>query len=145
MKLIAITLALVFSSTTFAETTEKYSLEYKVASIDAGRPLENGDTSIARVKMLLDTAEKVYKTPQNMLVDSAAVVKNIAKDEQQLDLTIAELLEWSLVSCDVECTRGQFVDQIVRYMTTRATTGQTHYEAMHGLLILNYINKTLSK
>ncbi|HSC75814.1 MAG TPA: hypothetical protein VLB90_06230 [Pseudomonadales bacterium] len=142
MKVIFAILAIVFSSTVFAQADS--SLEYKVASIDAGKWIEKNDTSVERIRGLLSSAEKIYGLPQEKLADMAARTKDIAK-EKQLAVTIAELLDWSLIACDVKCQDKEFAENMTAYVIVRTSSGQTHHQAIHSLAILQNAEKRLSK
>ncbi|MDP2786630.1 MAG: hypothetical protein Q8O79_00925 [Pseudomonadota bacterium] len=117
------------------------SLEYGMAVIDAGAYVPKTDTSVERAKSLLSAVSKVYRVNQQQAADMAAMGKNLA-NEKGLNATMAELLDWSLVACDVTCTKADLASFISLYIATRAETRKTHHQTVHGLLILKYIAKT---
>ncbi len=118
------------------------SLEYKVASIDAGKNIPENDLTIGRARNLLDAAEPVYSLPKGRIADIAAKSQEIAKD-RGLSVKISDLLDWSLIACDTKCTETQLSEYLSAYIITRTTAGQTHHQAIHGLVILNNLNRRL--
>ncbi|MBF4991090.1 hypothetical protein [Methylophilus sp. QUAN] len=118
------------------------SLEYKVASIDAGKFLPESDLSIARVNGLLNAAEEVYATPKQQVADFVVNAHEVAK-QHGAAIGAAELLDFALIACDVKCTKDNLVDYLTRYTTVRITSGQTHHQATHSVVILNNLEKRL--
>jgi len=118
------------------------SLEYKVASIDAGKFIPESDLSITRIKGLLIAAEDVYGTPKQQVADYVVNAHEVAK-QKGADVGVADLLDFALIACDVKCTQDNLVEYLTKYTTVRITSGQTHHQATHGIVILNNLEKRL--
>jgi hypothetical protein len=147
----AIALALTLSGCNQKNATEQNdpprteltnSLEYKVALIDAEKNIPESDLTISRAKQLLDATEPVFGLSKDRIADIAAKSRELAK-ERGLYVKITELLDWALIACDKKCTETQLVEFMSTYIMSRATTGQTHHQAIHGLVILNNLTKPL--
>ena len=135
MKSTLISLGLLFFgiSSVYAENEP---LEYKVAIIDAGKYIPQTDSSVSRARGLLTTASKVYLVTPIQAADVAAKGKEIG-GKSGISVSIAEILDGALVSCDSVCSLDQLRDFVASYITIRQATGQTHHQAVHGLLALN--------
>jgi len=143
--LFAVLIVVVLSACKKAEETKtevSNSLEYKVASIDAGKFIPESDLSIARVKVLLAAAEDVYGTPKQQVADFVVNAHEVAK-QQGAAVGVIDLLDFALIACDVKCTKDNLVDYLTRYTTVRITSGQTHHQATHSVVILNNLEKRL--
>lgn len=127
----------------FALGAAEAPLEVKVASIDAGKWVDPSDTSVPRIKALLGSVQSVYALPQTEIADIAAKTKGIA-NSKKLVVTISELLDFALIICETKCTKKQLVEYLSNYVVARSTTGQSHHQATHGLVILSNLEKRLS-
>lgn len=136
VKFIVFFILLIFVKYSFAED----SLEYKVASIDAGRWIEKNDTSVTHISILLDETSKIFDLSKMNLADMAAKGKRIAR-EKGVDVSISQILEASLIICEKKCSPNRFNEIISSYIVTRSITKQTHYQAIHGIVILNNLEK----
>lgn len=117
-------------------------LEYKVATIDAGRYIGSTDTSVARIKKLLTDVQRVYKTSPEDSANAAVFIKNTAA-KSGVQVSTADVLDFALIACDTKCTFDEYKDNLIQYVQLRiAPHRPTHQEATHGFLILNYVAKT---
>ena len=92
------------------DTTEE-SLEYKLATINAGKYIEKDDLTINRFRYLLDTLENKTKNTKEEIADmSVAALEKVAKEKYGLDITLLELIEGANNSIPKEATGTDAVD-----------------------------------
>lgn len=117
-------------------------LEYKVATVEAGKYISPNDTSVARIKKLLADVQRVYNVPQEKAAEFAFRIKDAA-GKGEIQVPIVDVLDFALIACDTKCTFDEYKENIIQYGELRiAPHHPTHQEATHGLLILNYVAKT---
>lgn len=119
-------------------------LEYQVAVIEAGKYVAPTDSSVARAKALLLEVSKIYGISQTQAADIAAKIKSIVQKDG-VNLSMLELFDWALIACEAKCTLDQYRDYLSLYASTRLSGAQTHHQAVHGLLILEFVAKTTMK
>lgn len=132
-------------SLSWAANSAEQALEYQVAVIDAGKYIAPTDSSVGRAKALLSATAKVYRVTPSQAADVAAKGKELSH-KSGLDVAVTEILDGALIVCDTVCSLDQLRNFVAYYVTTRQATGQTHHQAVHGFLILNYVaNTTMGK
>jgi len=126
-----------------AEPKADMPLELKVASVDAGYLLDSSDSAVARMRSLLNAIAEVYRIKPIRAADMAAALKKYS-GEHGRPVTIAEALDWALIACEHICSEKELAQNMAEYAASR-NTGQTHHQAIHGLVILKYLAKVAAK
>jgi hypothetical protein len=75
--------------------TPEKSMEYILASLDKGHPLEEGDPSINRYRYLLDSLENKTTNTRQQIGDMTVTMKQSARNKFGKELTLLEIMEAS--------------------------------------------------
>lgn len=114
------------------------SLEHKLASIDVGRWVDPKDTSISRMRALVNQTAAVYRVTPIRAGDMAVALKNVTAKNGS-PVTIAEAFDWLLIACEDVCSEKELSANMAAYAAVRVR--QNHHNAVHGLVILTFIAK----
>lgn len=120
------------------------TLEYKIAVIDAGKYVLPTDSSISRAKTLVTGLATCYQVPPQKAADMSVKARRMAKERSAL-LSLLDIMDAALIACDEKGNAQALAEALAQYVTVREASGQTHQQAVHGLLILNYIAKVSAK
>src|SRR5512139_1396868 len=77
------------------------TLEYKLATVAAGHPIEPTDTSVARAKLLLELVSKKYEMSPQQLADQVAMIGNLMK-EKGLPYDLLDIMDASLIATSID-------------------------------------------
>ena len=124
--------------------TDAMPLEQQVATIDAGRYIPSADSSVQRAKYLLSSTAKIYRISQAQAADVAAKGKEIIM-KSGVEVGIMDILDGALTLCEMSCSLDELRSFVSYYATIRQTTKQSHQQAIHGLVVLNYMAESMSK
>jgi hypothetical protein len=114
------------------------SLEQKLASIELGRWVDPKDTSIPRMRALVNQTAAVYRVTPIRAADMAVALKNVTAQNGS-PVTLAETFDWLLIACEDVCSEKDLSANLAAYAAVRVR--QKHHNAVHGLVILTYIAK----
>ena len=106
------------------------SLEYKLASIDAGRRVAPNDLTVARFRSLLDQLSSKYSEDRQQIADMTVVARDSLREDgvEESLLNIMEGMN-QLFHTRADLRYAEFS---AAYMTLRAS-GQNHSQALSAL------------
>ncbi len=116
----------------------------KVASSNAERMVGASDSSVARMKALLESAQSIYSTPKMELGDVSLKAQEMARLRGS-SIEIDEFLDFSLIACETTCSKSQFAEFLSSYVILRTTKGQSHHQATREFVLRSNAAKCLSK
>ena len=107
------------------------SLEYKLASIDAGKTLPKNHLSVKRIKFLLDDLSYTYVENEQQIADMTVRAREILQGKY-VNESLVNILSGMNSLFSKKVANQKYAEYIAAYMTLRMD-GQSHYNAVANL------------
>ena len=109
------------------------TLEYKLATIDAGGFVREDDPSVARIRTLLGNLERKFSESQQQIGDMTVRAVEMLRDEKGVVQSIVDILEGMNRITTSSSGELKYAEMVSAYIVLRGDESQTHEESIAGL------------
>lgn len=120
---------LLLSALTTAQASE--SIEYKLATINAGGYVSKDHITVARFRSLLDQLSATFVENKNQIADMSVTAQNLLRKEG-IEESLLNIMEGMNKLFSRKIENQKYAEYAAAYVTLRSK-GQSHTEAFRGL------------